>query len=257
MKRNLSIAILAFALSATSANACSYLYRTPQEKLADADVVFVGTVIGGNTTELVPFPGPNGELPGFGSMSISNTTFTVNKVWKGNVPNTLDVYSSHTMGTSCGSFRGIVNHQYLVFAHYSTSTRQYTVTEIGAEDITYSEVQKTLAILGPGTAVIGTTSTSTPSVIWPGTIQNTVGKFYMNLKLGMRHVDVRRLQTLLNRAGYTVAEQGVGSLGQEGMYFGAQTMRALIQFQNAHKAELGISRGTGFFGPSTRALLNK
>lgn len=260
MKKTLFIATLAFALSATSASACSYLYRTPQEKLAAADMVFVGTVTGGETIETREQDAAGLNTPG--TNSTSRTDFKVVTAIKGNPSASSSIYSSHTIGTSCGSFRGIKDHQYLVFANYSAEKGQFTVTEIGAEDLAYTESHKTLAMIGSGIPVVNSPSaTSTPPVVLPvvrpGATPNTVGKFNMNLKLGMRHIDVKRLQTFLNRSGFPVAAQGVGSLGQEGYYFGPATMKALIAFQNANKAELNISTGTGFFGVSTRALLNK
>lgn len=259
MKKTLFVALLAFALSATSASACSYLYRTPQEKLAAADVVFVGTVTGGETVETA-VTGEGLNTPG--TRSVSRTDFKVVTAIKGNPQASTSVYSSHTVGMSCGSFRGIKGHQYLVFANELAGAPQLIVTEIGAEDLAYTESHKTLDMIGSGTPVVDnpsatSTSPATPPVVWPGNTPNTVGKFNMNLKLGMRHIDVKRLQTFLNRSGFPVAAQGVGSLGQEGYYFGPATLRALIAFQNAHKAELKISAGTGFFGASTRALLNK
>ena len=259
MKKNLFIALLAFALSTTSASACSYVYRTPQEKLAAADVVFVGTVVGGETVETA-ITGEGLNTPG--KMSVSRTDFKVVTAIKGNPQTSASVYSSHTIGMSCGSFRGIKDHQYLVFANESAGSFQYTVSEIGAEDLAYAESHKTLNVIGAGAPVVGSPSATstppvTPPVVRPGTTPNTVGKFNMNLKLGMRHIDVKRLQTFLNRSGFQVATQGAGSLGQEGYYFGPATLRALMAFQNAHKAELNISAGTGFLGASTRALLNK
>lgn len=256
MKKTLFIAILAFALSATSASACSYLYRTPQEKLAAADMVFVGTVTGGETVETREQDAAGLDTPG--TNSTSRTDFKVVTAIKGNPSASSSVYSSHSVGTSCGSFRGIKDHQYLVFANYSAEKGQFTVTEIGAEDLAYTESHKTLNVIGSGTPVVGNPSaTSTSPVVRPGATPNTVGRFNMNLKLGMRHIDVKRLQTFLNRSGFPVAAQGAGSFGQEGYYFGPATLRALIAYQNAHKAELNIRAGTGFFGASTRALLNK
>lgn len=255
MKKTLFIALLAFVLSATSASACSYLYRTPQEKLAAADIVFVGTVTGGETVETA-VTGEGLNTPG--TRSVSRTDFKVVTAIKGNPQASTSVYSSHTVGMSCGSFRGIKDHQYLVFANELAGAPQLIVTEIGAEDLAYAESHKTLNMIGSGTPVVDSPSaTSTPPVVLPGNTPNTVGKFNKNLKLGMRHIDVKRLQTFLNRSGFPVAAQGAGSLGQEGYYFGPATLRALMAFQNAHKAELKISAGTGFFGATTRALLNK
>lgn len=255
--KKIFILTLALFAGVQTVDACSYPYQTPQEKLAGADLVFLGKVVSASTTVAVSDPANPVAL---GSLSTTKNVFTVARVWKGSVTPTMTVYSSHTVGTSCGSFAGTLNHEYIVFAKYSAETGTYTVTEVGAEDMAYIEARPTLAVLGNGTNIIAsTTATTTPvtPVVVPPTPQNIMGTFNTNLKLGMRHIDVKRLQTFLNRSGFTVATSGEGSFGQEGMYFGSKTMAALIRYQNAHKAELGITRGTGFFGAATRSLLNK
>jgi chitodextrinase len=96
------------------------------------------------------------------------------------------------------------------------------------------------------------TPTPTGGVKWPGT-------FNRNLMVGMRGEDVKRLQQFLNSQGYLIASSGVGSLGNETTYFGLATARAVIRYQEAHKAELlspvGLSRGTGYVGPLLRKKL--
>lgn len=73
--------------------------------------------------------------------------------------------------------------------------------------------------------------------------------------------DVLRLQRFLNAHGYAVAVVGPGSPGHEVSRFGRGTRRALILFQEAHRDEilsaLHLKRGTGLFGPSTRAVVNR
>jgi hypothetical protein len=75
-----------------------------------------------------------------------------------------------------------------------------------------------------------------------------------------RAPDVRRLQTFLNTHESLLAPTGDGSPGNETDFFGALTYRALVRFQNAHPDEIlkpsGLTAGTGFFGPNTRAYVN-
>lgn len=82
--------------------------------------------------------------------------------------------------------------------------------------------------------------------------------FSRTLKVGMRGEDVRALQQFLNTDNETrVGETGAGSPGNETDYFGPATKRALIKFQEKHRADilapLGLAQGTGVFGEKTRA----
>ena len=72
-----------------------------------------------------------------------------------------------------------------------------------------------------------------------------------DLEYGMRNEDVRALQRLLNEHGFTVAQSGGGSSGNETIFFGPATRTAVAAFQKAH----GVSPTAGYFGPKTRAAL--
>lgn len=80
--------------------------------------------------------------------------------------------------------------------------------------------------------------------------------FTRNLVMGSTGADVKELQKFLNAQGFLVAVVGLGSPGNETTYFGGLTKTALIRFQDAHKQEIlapvGLTKGTGFFGSSTR-----
>lgn len=77
-------------------------------------------------------------------------------------------------------------------------------------------------------------------------------QFSRDLELGDEGEDVKQLQIYLNQNGFTVANSGVGSAGNETTYFGPATQSALIAFQKAR----GIYPAAGYFGPLTRAAIN-
>ncbi|MDD3054183.1 MAG: peptidoglycan-binding domain-containing protein, partial [Endomicrobiaceae bacterium] len=81
-------------------------------------------------------------------------------------------------------------------------------------------------------------------------------QFNTNLKLGSTGDDVKYLQILLN----TSADHAIGNAGKETTYFGSMTQAAVVKFQDKYASEVltpfGLSKGTGFFGTSSRAKAN-
>src|SRR5665213_3453441 len=90
--------------------------------------------------------------------------------------------------------------------------------------------------------------------------QNPGYDFLWNLSLGVAGPAVFQLQTYLDSHGSPLAQTGPGSPGSETAYFGTLTYAALVEFQNAHAAEIlmpiGLTRGTGYFGRETRTFVN-
>ncbi len=96
---------------------------------------------------------------------------------------------------------------------------------------------------------------------WPRLFTaTTTTVFTRTLRATETHQDVRRLQQFLNSKGFVIAATGAGSLGGETEYFGTRTQLALKRFQEAHRAAIlapvGLTTGTGLFGPSTRLFVN-
>ncbi len=85
--------------------------------------------------------------------------------------------------------------------------------------------------------------------------------FTRDLTIGSSGSDVKALQQELNRNPQTqLATAGPGSPGQETSYFGPVTKAAVMKFQDLHKPDIlvpvGLSSGTGYVGPFTRAKLH-
>ncbi len=103
-------------------------------------------------------------------------------------------------------------------------------------------------------AMTGTTGT--------GGTGGTAAFFTRTLTLGSQGEDVRQLQAFLNSSPDTrVNAPGlVGGAGAETTYFGPLTRAAVIRFQEKYAnqilAPLGLTKGTGLVGASTRASLN-
>jgi Concanavalin A-like lectin/glucanases superfamily/Domain of unknown function (DUF2341)/Putative peptidoglycan binding domain len=107
--------------------------------------------------------------------------------------------------------------------------------------------------------VASSQSTTPSSVTGLGSSQPVV--FHSNLSYRTITPEVIELQRYLNAHGFVVSKAGAGSPGHETSYFGLLTSAALIKFQEAHAKEIltpnGLTRGTGYFGPSTRAFMAK
>jgi len=86
--------------------------------------------------------------------------------------------------------------------------------------------------------------------------------FDTNLKYGTLSQDIKYLQIFLNADPSTqVSQTSYGSPGNETIYFGPKTLKAVIRFQEKYASEVlspwNISNGTGYVGTSTRKKINQ
>jgi peptidoglycan hydrolase-like protein with peptidoglycan-binding domain len=91
-------------------------------------------------------------------------------------------------------------------------------------------------------------------------ITQTKYTFTQNLQYLDTSPEVGQLQKYLNDHGFDLAQSGPGSSGEETDHFGSLTYAALVKFQDAYAAEIlapvGLTQGSGYFGPATRAFVN-
>jgi hypothetical protein len=129
-----------------------------------------------------------------------------------------------------------------------------TLLPVMASAATVDELQAQINALMAQLAASKTATT-------PSTSASCSFVFTKALKKGMSDVEVMNLQKVLNQSADTqVAASGVGSVGNETMYFGGATKAAVVAFQNKFAADIltpsGLTTGTGMVGAATRAKLN-
>src|SRR3989344_6288543 len=89
--------------------------------------------------------------------------------------------------------------------------------------------------------------------------QTSGDTFTFNLKIGSRDAatagQVSKLQEFLKKLGTEIYPEGLVT-----GYYGALSARAVTRFQEKYASEIllpvGLAKGTGFFGASSRAKLN-
>ena len=116
----------------------------------------------------------------------------------------------------------------------------------------YEDTEETFEVIDnvPEPSTEGDGDTEIAQVL---SIIEIVQTFTRDLTVGSVGEDVRDLQQLLNSLGFTVAETGPGSPGEETAYFGSATQQALIRYQEAND----IEPAQGYFGQTTRAYVNQ
>ena len=87
-------------------------------------------------------------------------------------------------------------------------------------------------------------------------------RFNRNLFISNRDPEVKLLQEFLNSSGFKLTDADEpGAPGRETNFFGRLTKAAIIKFQENYDEEilkpLDLTKGTGYFGPSSRKMANK
>jgi hypothetical protein len=79
--------------------------------------------------------------------------------------------------------------------------------------------------------------------------------FNINLRINNKRPEVSALQTALEKEGFTINQNE-----KDNLFFGESTAAAVVSFQEKYKDEIltpfGLTKGTGYVGPSTRNKLN-
>jgi phosphodiesterase/alkaline phosphatase D-like protein len=94
------------------------------------------------------------------------------------------------------------------------------------------------------------TNNTTPVINNNSTPSENAFKFLVDLKEGMTHPDIKKLQEFLNSKNISVAISGVGSVGKETNFFGPATKNAVINFQKKNN----ILPSLGFVGPKNSGI---
>ncbi|MCR4285341.1 MAG: peptidoglycan-binding protein, partial [Candidatus Kaiserbacteria bacterium] len=240
------------------------------------DVGFVGESLTFSKAVRLLIPNEAGKRVGY---SVTSTFTEITDTCASDSQVTGDALSA---GAECkidvGSDLVIWTKHFTTFATYSQTTTSSSGGGGGGGGSSSSRRTTTTATTTSATTTAtSTASTNTPEIeqllnllaVLKAQLQALLNKttassasvsLTRNLELGMEGEDVRALQVYLNTHGFTVAQIGVGSLGNESTHFGPGTKSAVIKFQNAHASTLltpiNLTSGTGYVGEKTRALIS-
>jgi peptidoglycan hydrolase-like protein with peptidoglycan-binding domain len=147
----------------------------------------------------------------------------------------ITIVQPNNITTNISTFFGIEKKTYtctIISTDAKGNSTSATVTFVGG-GVLGTEVQAGAA----ATAAVNTALAAAQSIT-------------TDLFLGSQGTSVQVLQIVLNVAGYKIAATGPGSPGNESVYFGPATQKAVIAFQSAK----GLP-ATGYVGTLTRAAL--
>ncbi|MDE1975232.1 MAG: peptidoglycan-binding protein [Patescibacteria group bacterium] len=172
----------------------------------------------------------------------------------------LKKYQCSVLSVCSGPSYGVLNQataQSLGLISASYAAGQSSNTTPTNQDINCPSGYICTKTKGPSTNNQTTTNTQSPII---NSNSQFSGTFTRSLTLGSTGSDVQALQVFLNNHGFLVSSTGAGSPGHETTYFGPATSAAVARFQNAYASQIltpvGLTKGTGYFGPSTIKAVN-
>ena len=136
---------------------------------------------------------------------------------------------------------------------------KYGISQLGRVGPATREKIKMVSGSTQATPAIPTVTPATPAVVpvLPTTPSSTA-VFSKLLSKGSSGSEVMSLQKILNKDPSTrIAEEGTGSPGKEGDFFGSLTQEAVKKFQVKYSIAKQGDDGYGTVGPKTRAKLNE
>lgn len=149
---------------------------------------------------------------------------------------------------------------------FTFRTAKASATSSMVQAVVNQPIAKTPTQLAPAPAPKTTPSTSPAPKQYTDSVQTPIERYKVDpivesptrlsrtLQIGDSGADVRLLQQALNSLGYTVADTGPGSTGEEYAEFDANTQAALMRYQQDYKTS-GIN-ATGYLDNLTITLLN-
>ena len=152
-------------ISVKNVFACTPVYRTAQESFDNADIVFTGKVMSfATSTEVVVYDGKSFPI------RVSSINLRVNKYWKGNPLESVNIKSTAAQGYSCPIILPKIGDEYLVYANLDKTSNSFLVSFSEMKEISSSRSE--IVSLGAGLTIATNTKVNKPSVLVNASAKN-------------------------------------------------------------------------------------